>query len=66
MEYQRSDDPSLRGQFPFYMQDGLAKPFASYLDAAKQAVVSTVEQYKTIYGKSTVDQRLLIGEEYQY
>jgi hypothetical protein len=28
--------------------------------------VKTVEGYKSIYGKSVVDQRMLIAEDYQY
>ena len=35
------------------------------MDSAKKALAETVEQYKTIYGKSVVDQTLLLPDEYK-
>ena len=36
-----------------------------YMDSAKKALAETVEQYKSIYGKSVVDQTLLMPDEYK-
>ena len=41
------------------------KPLEHYLDLAKTKLVQTVDSYKAAFGKSYVDQRLLIPEEYQ-
>ena len=60
MHYLKSSDPSLRGQFPFFTGDDLKKPLRFYLEQAGQVLCSVLEQYKTIYGKSEVDQKLLI------
>ena len=35
------------------------------MDQAKNLLLETVRQYKNVYGKSMVDQRLLIPENYQ-
>lgn len=37
----------------------------SFLEQAKEHLVSTVESHKLAFGKSFVDQKMLVPEEYQ-
>lgn len=55
MQYLKSTDPGLRGEFPFFMEKGCVRPLQDYFEEAKTCLVKTVEQYKNIYGKSVVD-----------
>lgn len=66
MQYLSSRDKALRGTFPFYVEENCVEPMQHYMDSANKALVETVEQYKTIYGKSVVDQTLLVPDEYQH
>lgn len=42
-----------------------ADNLSKYLEDAKANLARSIEQYKTIYGKSMVDQKLLVPQEYQ-
>ena len=64
MSYLSSKDPSLRGTFPFFMGETKALKLDEYKDLAKNLLLDTVRQYKNLYGKSMLDQTLLIPEEY--
>ena len=65
MSYLQSDDSNLRGQFPFFVKKNIEKSFNDCMESARKSLILTVENYKHIYGKSMVDQTLLISEEYQ-
>lgn len=65
IQYQNSSDPTLRGSFPFFVGEGASKPLKSYVEQAKEILAKTVEEYKMIYGKSTVDQTLLIQDDFK-
>ena len=55
MQYLSSKDKELRGTFPFYVEENCVRPMQDYIESAKKDLVETVQQYKTIYGKSFVD-----------
>jgi hypothetical protein len=67
MKYLKSTDETVRSHLPFYInkdRKGM-HPLSHYTELAKQHLVEAVIGYKSIYGKSNVDQRAaLIGEEY--
>jgi len=39
-------------------------PYEFYLEQARENLIKTVEQFKNIHGKTDLDQRILIREEY--
>ena len=48
-----------------FVKHGLEKlDLSSYIDDAKRELVRVVEHYKNLYGKSLMDQKLLIPEPY--
>mmetsp|Transcript_2682 Transcript_2682/g.4516 ORF Transcript_2682/g.4516 Transcript_2682/m.4516 type:complete len:264 (-) Transcript_2682:972-1763(-) len=63
--YKRANDPLLRGSFPFHQAPNCVPKLDSFVREAEKTLARTIEEYKVIYGKSEVDQRLLIQEEYQ-
>lgn len=64
MNYTSSQDESLRGKYPFFNKRNCSNDLEDYLAAAKENLVRCLEQYKIIYGKSMIDQKLLVPEEY--
>lgn len=49
---------------PFSTNKDSVKPLSDYIEDAKLTLVKVIHQYRNIYGKSVVDQTLLIPEEY--
>lgn len=57
----------IRNKLPFEVLDDKSKmpSFDYYIEEAKQQLVQTVDSYKTVFGKSYVDQILLVPEQYR-
>ena len=49
---------------PFQIKENSVKPLSTYIEDAKHTLVKVIDQYRNIYGKSVVDQTLLIPEDY--
>lgn len=53
----------VRSKLPFEITKAMPS-LSHFIEEAKQQLVTTVESYKVSFGKSVVDQRLLVPEEY--
>jgi hypothetical protein len=66
MEYKSHQQVKSHQPSSSFIQDrSRVKLLSAYLEEAKDTLVRVVENYKNLYGKSELDQRKLIGEQYQ-
>lgn len=55
----------VRSKMPFETNEAAMPSLSEFFEQAKRHLVETVESYKITIGKSFVDQKLLVPEEYQ-